>query len=458
MLRIVLAALLVSIEGKFWSFLRRLWSCWRRFPGGPKEFFIGFFDPNDMRTPSFEREGLYHVPFSTESGRRVSVRDNLNLALQDRPENLDIYTHALVTKVLFEDVAAPSAEPKAIGIEFMEGMNLYAADPQFEPGQGAPPKKLFACREVILAAGAFNSPQLLMLSGIGPKGELARHGIELRVDRPGVGQNLQDRYEVGVVSQTKSDFAITRGSKFRRPGIGEQPDPQFAKWLKGQGPYTTNGVLICVTKKSRPIRAEADLVMFCVPGVFKGYYRGWTKDIETNTAQFSWLVLKSHTHNRAGAVTLRCKDPQQTPNVSFRYFHEGSPGADADIDAVVEGIEYVRRINGRVSGFIQEELVPGPEYPDRASLREFVRNEAWGHHASCTNAMGQPDDRMAVVDSRFRVIGTQGLRVVDASVFPRIPGFFITAPIYMIAEKASDDIIATAEAAPKCSAKPPPPP
>jgi choline dehydrogenase len=128
------------------------------------------------------------------------------------------------------------------------------------------------------------------------------------------------------------------------------------------------------------------------------------------------------------------------------------------LDAVVEGIEYVRRINARVSSFTEKELVPGPEYPDRASLREFVRNEAWGHHASCTNAMGRPEDAMAVVDSKFRVIGTQGLRVVDASVFPRIPGFFITAPIYMIAEKASDDIIATARGAPKCSAKPPPPP
>jgi choline dehydrogenase len=444
-MRIVWAALMTSIEGKAWSFLHRMWRSWRRFPGGPIEFLTGFFDPNDMRTPSFEREGLYHVPFSTESGRRVSVRDILNLAVQDHPNNLHIYTHTLATQVLFEDVVDGSAaEPKAIGVEFMAGMNLYAADPQYQADDKPILKRLRARREVILAAGAFNSPQLLMLSGIGPKAELARHGIKLRVERPGVGRNLQDRYEIGVVSQTKSNFAITHGSTFRRPRIGEKPDPQFAEWLKGRGPYTTNGVLICVTRKSKPIRAEADLVMFCVPGVFKGYYPGWTEDIARNKTQFSWLILKSHTHNRAGSVTLRSNDPRQTPNISFRYFHEGSPGADLDIDAVVEGIEYVRRINGRVSNFIQEELVPGPKYSDRASLRDFVRNEAWGHHASCTNAMGRPDDGMAVVDSRFRVIGTQGLRVVDASVFPRIPGFFITAPIYMIAEKASDAIIADA--------------
>jgi choline dehydrogenase len=84
---------------------------------------------------------------------------------------------------------------------------------------------------------------------------------------------------------------------------------------------------------------------------------------------------------------------------------------------------------------------------DRADLRRFIMNEAWGHHASCSNAMGRPDDPMAVVDSQFRVIGTRGLRVVDASVFPRIPGFFIVTPVFMIAEKASDVIAADAKAA-----------
>jgi choline dehydrogenase len=91
--------------------------------------------------------------------------------------------------------------------------------------------------------------------------------------------------------------------------------------------------------------------------------------------------------------------------------------------------------------------VPGKEFNDRDKLRQFVTDQAWGHHASCSNAMGRPDDPNAVVDSNFRVIGTRGLRVVDASVFPRIPGFFIVTPIYMIAEKASDAIIADAKVA-----------
>lgn len=447
-LRIVWATLLATTQGKFWSSLRYFWSTWRQFPGGPIDFLTSFFDPNDMRVASFGREGIFYVPFSTECGRRVSVRDLLNVTMQDYPDKLNIYTNTLVTRVLFDEASLNSPDgPKAIGVELMEGLHLYRADPRSDPDDLPPPReRLRARREVILAGGAFNSPQILMLSGIGPKAELEAHGIEPLVDRPGVGQNLQDRYEVGVVCETIGDFSITRGSTFRRPGIGEDPDPQFAEWLEGSGPYTTNGVVVCVTKKSDPTRAEPDLFLFCVPGVFRGYFPGWTKDIARNKTQFSWLVLKSHTNNRAGSVTLRGNDPRQPPKISFRYFHEGSDGAEADLDAVVDGIEFIRRVNGKVEGIIAKEIVPGAECADRAALRRFVTNEAWGHHASCTNAMGRRNDPMAVVDSRFQVIGTRGLRIVDASVFPRIPGFFIAAPIFMIAEKAGDVIRADAGA------------
>jgi len=444
--RIVWATLATTIKGKIRQSLRYAWDMWRRFPGGPIDFLASLFDPNDGRHAAFGREGLFYVPFSTELGRRVSIRDLLNLMLQDYRDNLTIYTRTLCTRVLFEETGSPSG-PKAIGVEVMEGLNLYQADPRFDPSDPLPPREGIRARnEVIVACGAFNSPQLLMLSGIGPKDELKAHGIDLLLDRPGVGKNLQDRYEVGVVCRTIGDFTITRGACFRRPGIGEEPDPQFAEWLHGTGPYTTNGIAICITKKSDPSLPEPDLFMFCVPGVFRGYYPGWTKDIADNKTQFSWLILKSHTHNRAGSVTLRSADPAERPTIAFRYFDTSVPGADADLDAVVDGIEHARTINRKVESFIAAELFPGPDYPDRAALREYVRNEAWGHHASCSNAMGLPTDPMAVVDSKFRVIGARALRVVDASVFPRIPGFFIVAPIYMIAEKASDDIIAAAPA------------
>jgi choline dehydrogenase len=454
--RIVVATLLTTIQGKVGSSLRYFWGCWKNFTGGPIEFITSFFDPNDMRLSCFERAGLFFVPFAIQRGQRMSVRDLINVTAQDFPDKLDIYTNCLVTRVLFDEVGSAEG-PRATGVEFMEGLHLYQADPRCDPTDPTPPRQtLRARREVILCGGAFNSPQLLMLSGIGPGAHLREHDIEPVVDRPGVGRNLQDRYEVGVVTETKTDFALTKHCTFKVPNVGEYADPQYSAWLKGQGPYTTNGVLVCITLRSTPERKEADVFMFCVPGVFKGYFPGWTKDIATQKSQFSWLILKSHTNNRAGAVTLRSKDPTQTPRVSFRYFEEGSPGFEADRDAVVAGIEYVRRVTAKVSGFVSKELVPGAEYDDRDKLRQFVTDNAWGHHCSCTNAMGRPDDPMAVVDSNFRVIGTRGLRVVDASIFPRIPGFFIVTPIYMIAEKASDAIVADARRTPASVAVNPP--
>jgi choline dehydrogenase len=443
-LRIVLATLLAAVEGNAWRSIRYFLSTWRRFRGGPIEFLRSFFDPNDSRTPSFEREGVFYVPFSTERGRRANVRDLLLVVAQDHPEKLTIRPHTLVTRVLFDEAARdPKDGPAAIGVEFLEGLRLYRADPRADPDDPLPRRqRLRAKREVILAAGAFNSPQLLMLSGIGPRGELERHGIEPLLDRPGVGQNLQDRYEIGVVFKTRTDFAITRGATFRRPGVGEDPDPQFASWLEGRGPYTTNGVVVCYTKKSNAARSAPDLFIFGVPGVFRGYFQGYSRDIAKNKSHFSWQILKTHTNNRAGTVTLQSSDPRDPPKISFRYFHEGSEGAEEDLDAVVEGVEFVRRLNRRVAAIIAEELVPGTAISGREALRGFVRDEAWGHHASCSNAMGRPDDPSAVVDSRFRVIGARNLRIVDASVFPRIPGFFIVACIYMIAEKASE-VIAT---------------
>ena len=114
-----------------------------------------------------------------------------------------------------------------------------------------------------------------------------------------------------------------------------------------------------------------------------------------------------------------------------------------DLEGVLAGIKHARAINHHVEArwVTKAEEVPGPAYKTDDDLRRFVKNEAWGHHASCTNKLGAGNDPAAVLDSKFRVRGTQGLRVVDASIFPAIPGLFIVAPIYMIAEKASDDII-----------------
>ena len=169
-----------------------------------------------------------------------------------------------------------------------------------------------------------------------------------------------------------------------------------------------------------------------------------TQERSREKNRFTWAILKAHTLNTAGTVMLRSDDPRDVPHVNFRYFEEGNDASGDDLEAVVEGVEFVRRMMRRASEVVEKELVPGENVSTREQIREFVRNEAWGHHASCTCKMGPNDDEMAVVDSNFRVHGTTNLRVVDASVFPRIPGFFIVTSVYMISEKASDVILADA--------------
>jgi len=151
-------------------------------------------------------------------------------------------------------------------------------------------------------------------------------------------------------------------------------------------------------------------------------------------------VLKAHSNNTAGRVTLRSSDPRDVPQIDFHYFDEGTDPSE-DLDSVVAGVETVRRITGRCQDLIDEEVLPGPTVKTPEQIRQFVKDNAWGHHASCTCKMGPATDPLAVVDSRFRVHGVKGLRVVDASVFPRIPGFFIVSSVYMLSEKASDVII-----------------
>ena len=150
--------------------------------------------------------------------------------------------------------------------------------------------------------------------------------------------------------------------------------------------------------------------------------------------------------NSAGKVTLRSPDPRETPHVNFRYFGEGSDKAGEDLGSVVEGVRFVRKITADLKkrGLIVEETLPGKDCQTDEDLRAFVRNNAWGHHASCTCPIG-PRENGGVLSSDFRVHGVQGLRVVDASVFPRIPGFFIVSAIYMIAEKAADVILTDAK-------------
>jgi choline dehydrogenase len=142
-------------------------------------------------------------------------------------------------------------------------------------------------------------------------------------------------------------------------------------------------------------------------------------------------------------VHIRSGDPRDTPDIRFRCFEEGDGSEDA-LEAVVDAVLFVRDMARHYRHMIAAEERPGPQVQGREAIRRFVRNEAWGHHASGTCKIGLREDAMAVLDSRFRVHGTENLRVVDASVFPYIPGLFIVSAVYMIAEKASDVILADA--------------
>ncbi len=397
-----------------------------------------FADPNDWRIRG-AREGLWLAPLAMRNGGRVSTRDCLRTAQVEHPGKLEIRTRALVCRVVFEGT-------RAVGVEYLSGRHLYGADPQADANASEPERiTVRAEREVILAAGAFNTPQLLKLSGIGPAEELRQHEIPVLVDLPGVGENLQDRYEVGVISELRHDFALLRDAAFRPPRAGDPPDRAFDEWRTGQGVYASNGVVVGIIMKSSRAEPDPDLFVFGLPAWFEGYYPGYAERLTRDKRYFTWAILKAHTTNRAGSVRLRSNDPRDVPAISFRYFDEGSDDGDADADAMADGVEFVRRLMKHSSEYLREEALPGASIQTREQIKDWVRDQAWGHHASCTCRMGPPDDAMAVLDSRFRVRGTEGLRVVDASVFPRIPGFFIVTSVYMVSEKASEDILEDAQ-------------
>lgn len=405
--------------------------------GMPLADLLTHFDPNDSRNGADGPEGLAFTPLAVDKGKRNGPRDYLLRVQKQFPDKLTIQKHGLATRILFEGT-------RAVGVEYIDKAHVYGADPQaIADPSSLPRSEVRAKREVIVAGGAFNTPQLLKLSGVGPRAELDQFKIPVVADLPGVGENLQDRYEVGVISEFAKDFALIEGGTFMPPEGGQDPDVFLKQWTAdGTGVYASNGALIGIIKKSRKDLVDPDLYIFGLPGFFKGYQPGYSKIFERHHNRFTWAILKARTQN-TGRVELTSANPWDSPSINFQYFGDGNRENDPDLDAVVNGVKFVREMNARLKnvGLIKQEEIPGPNYQSDDSLRQFIRDEAWGHHASCTNKIGADDDPMAVLDSRFRVRKTEGLRVVDASVFPKIPGYFIVTAIYMISEKASDVII-----------------
>jgi choline dehydrogenase-like flavoprotein len=440
---------------------------------------LQFLDPN-VRSPAIQsRAHVSMISIGTDGKRRCGLRDHLLNVQATFPDRLVISKPAHATRILFEK--RDHLAPRAIGVELCEGEHLYEASPMYAgPATEQAHRRVFAKREVIVCGGAFNTPQLLMLSGIGDAAHLTEKHIEGLsggdgkpvapiVHLPGVGRNLQDRYEVSIVTQTREAFSTLRGATFEP---GDTKDPVLSQWVKDQtGLYSTNGGAIAMMMSSAggaTQRCDPDLFIFGLPIAFRGYYWNYSRQLlwRNMTANqqtrnlWSWVILKAYTTNNNGAVRLRSANPFLTPEINFRSFDDTPEGAKVcqdDVDALCDAIQHMREINSHVSVF-DSEIQPGADKPDYSpSLREWIKNEAWGHHACASCRIGHDpwhedpsklQDKFAVVDSKFRVHGVEGLRIVDTSVFPTIPGYFIVTPTFMISEKAADVLLDDSESYP----------
>ncbi|ODA79490.1 hypothetical protein RJ55_05083 [Drechmeria coniospora] len=387
--------------------------------------------------------GYFQTPISTDGGRRVGSREFV-VAVRDAKKKdgtkkypLDVRLNCHVTKVVVDE---SGDEPRATGVEFLDGAYLYRASPRARSGGKGVAGSASARLEVIVAGGSYNSPQLLKLSGIGPKEELARFGIRLVKDLPGVGSNLQDHYEVAVQGRAPAPFASVADCTFRDD---PDEDPCLHRWqrpvLGNRGSYASNGLAVAMLYKSSASKTgKYDVFAFGGPVNFRGYFPGYSVNITARHDVFTWAILKAHPRNTAGSVTLRSADPLDVPDIIYNYF---DAGAEADLRAIREGVRLARDAFRRQPLVAMTEVLPGDGVRSDEQIEAYARDTAWGHHASSTCAIGRDDDPMAVLDSSFRVRGVKGLRVVDASVYPKIPGTFTAVSTYLVAEKAADVIL-----------------
>ncbi|KAJ5480375.1 hypothetical protein N7530_005884 [Penicillium desertorum] len=370
----------------------------------------------------------------------TTVRDAKN-ADGSKRFPLDIRMNCHVTKVTFEE----SSPPRATGVEFLDGKYLYSASPRSKTAGKGTPGSATASREVIVSGGVYNSPQILKLSGIGPGEELQKFGIKVISNLPGVGTNLQDHYEVAVQGHVPKNFTALDGCTFNH---GD--DPCLDRWnnpvLGNHGIYSSNGFGAAMLYKSSVTADDSfDVFVFGGPINFRGYFPGYGVNITERHDWFTWALLKAHPRNTAGTVMLRSADPLDMPDITFNYFDTGSGDYEKDLEAITEAIGVARGAFDRQVVDVAE-VLPGDDVQTDEEIHDYIKNTAWGHHASCTCPIGTDEDPMAVLDSNFQVRGVSGLRVVDASVYPRIPGTFTALSTFLVGEKAADVILEAAKA------------
>ncbi|KAH7273174.1 hypothetical protein B0J15DRAFT_509171 [Fusarium solani] len=347
---------------------------------------------------------------------------------------LTLSTQSLATRVLFKE--GKDGKPRAYGVEYLKGEGLYSADKRYNESDSGQLMNVTASREVIVAGGAFNTPQILKLSGVGPREELESHEIDVVVDLPAVGNYLQDNYEGGVTVEASIPW---ENNPFARCDFSLGPnDTCLKEWNQSHtGPYGEGAAPLGLLYKSSVSETdESDLFLFGAAGVvFRGYFPGYSTYQAPPTSWF-WSVVKMQTGNQAGTIKLRSADPREAPEINFNFFAEKG---DRDLQAIQEAVEHTMQIfNATGEPYAPYTVI---EPPPSVDVRQGIMDEAFSHHATSTCRMGPAGDKDYCVDSNFKVNGVDGLRVVDASIFPRTPGGFPVAPTFVISQKAFEVIL-----------------
>jgi 4-pyridoxate dehydrogenase len=355
------------------------------------------------------QEGFAPIQMTLRNGRRCSAATAyLRPAMARR--NLTVTVGALATRIVMEGT-------RAVGIEYVEG------------GQA---KVVHADREVILAGGSINSPQLLMLSGIGDPAELAAHGIAARIPLKGVGKNLQDHTSVAVTYRRRQPGPFQRNMRLDRVALALGQAYFFGKGFASDLPFGVTAFL-----KTRPEEKVPDVQMLFWMGATTTAAPYLPPFKKAFADSFSCRVMPMRPLSR-GSVQLASADPAQAVRI-----HQSFLGTNEEWRTIRAGFRMLRDIANQppLRPFIDAEITPGPACTSDAEIDAHVRATMLTvHHPVGTCMMGPASDDTAVVDSELRVIGADGLRVVDASVMPDLIGGATNAPVIMIAEKASDHI------------------
>jgi choline dehydrogenase len=359
----------------------------------------GFAESDDLSGARQEGFSRCEVTVNRRGRRASTAAAYLRPAL--KRSNLTVVSNAQATRVLIED-------GRAIGVEYLREGGLVAVR---------------ARKEVVLSGGAYNSPQLLMLSGIGPTEALAAQSIPVIVDSPGVGRALSEHPLVYMT------FAAREATTFLRALRSDRAALSVLRWVfTGKGAFAsqiTGGVLML---RTRPELERPDIQLVFLPVRLDA--KLWHPLVGKRQSHvLSVMVMQLHPESR-GTVALRSADPLDKPRIDLNLL--STPGDFADIRG---GIAAVRSIFAQspLREMVETEIAPG----DQSDLDAFIRNNLKiTQHPAGTCRMGE--DPQAVVDSALRVKGVTGLRVVDASVMPSVPGANINAAVIMVAERASD--------------------